>query len=496
MGTYLGQLPPAELARLKAELAETLIANFCYPRFFDYRTESLRMRPVDRAKRQEVWLYLSSFDFTSWGRLDLMSPDFQLQVENLLIQFVQRNRSFFGEQGRKRMADIRMLISASSASVVQSLRNHLSGQKQGNIAFGSPRPVVSWSTPIVKGRTEPSWDQISASTMILQQQLQELRGEIRPAAISDGRPAASFVPQSPLSAASAPASPRPIQSRIVGPGIERERPLPPSPAPAASQSIPRPMPDAAPSISRSAPPLSPAATMGPPPGPTNPVSAPPLSPAASMGPPLGSINPASAPPLGPAATMGSPSVQANPTSAPPIGTRLSGPLNAPVEPMSRHKSEPLVARVEMPPAPVGPQPPKAPGSNGYVAPISGMVPTPASSPSRGLTQPTIKVTQAAAGQRDASIMPIGEDDIAIFDQMRHQLLVWMRIEAVKAGLDISNLGPAQLLEVLRQQGRIDETRLQVVSTLLNLSNQVVRTGMVSILDYKQALMFHLMHTKR
>ncbi len=125
-----------------------------------------------------------------------------------------------------------------------------------------------------------------------------------------------------------------------------------------------------------------------------------------------------------------------------------------------------------------------------------MVPTPASVPSRGLTQPTPKVTQAAAGQRDASIMPIGEDDIAIFDQMRHQLLVWMRIEAVKAGLDISNLGPAQLLEILRQQGRIDETRLQVVSTLLNLSNQVVRTGMVSILDYKQALMFHLMHTKR
>lgn len=135
-------------------------------------------------------------------------------------------------------------------------------------------------------------------------------------------------------------------------------------------------------------------------------------------------------------------------------------------------------------------------NSGYVAPISGMVPTPASAPSRGLTQPTPKVTQAAAGQRDASIMPIGEDDIAIFDQMRHQLLVWMRIEAVKAGLDISNLGPAQLLEILRQQGRIDETRLQVVSTLLNLSNQVVRTGMVSILDYKQALMFHLMHTKR
>lgn len=506
MGTYLGQLPPAELARLKAELAETLIANFCYPRFFDYRTESLRMRPVDRAKRQEVWLYLSSFDFTSWGSMDLMSPNFQLQVENLFIQFVQRNRSFFGEQGRKRMADIRMLISTSAASVVQGLRNHIVGQKQGNTAFGSPRPVVSWATPIVKGRTELSWEQISATTMALQQQLQELRGEVKPAPVIEGRPAATSSP----SVAPAPASPRPIQSRIVGPGIERDRsPMPPAPA-TAPPSIPRPMPDATPSISRGAPPLSPAATMGTPPMPNNPASVPPLSSAAAAG---------------------SPPMPGNPISAPPMGTRQSGPLNAPVEPVFRRRSEPLVTRIELSPAsnplppkapvnsnytapaagslppkaPVNssyappassPLPPKAPVNSGYVAPISGMVPTPASVPSRGLTQPTPKVTQAAAGQRDASIMPIGEDDIAIFDQMRHQLLVWMRIEAVKAGLDISNLGPAQLLEILRQQGRIDETRLQVVSTLLNLSNQVVRTGMVSILDYKQALMFHLMHTKR
>jgi hypothetical protein len=50
--------------------------------------------------------------------------------------------------------------------------------------------------------------------------------------------------------------------------------------------------------------------------------------------------------------------------------------------------------------------------------------------------------------------------------------------------------------MLRQQSRIDETRLQVVSTLLNLANQVVKTSTVSALDYKQALMFHLMHTRR
>ena len=55
VGIFVSQLPPSELARLKAELAETLISNFCYPRFYDYRIDSLRMRPIDRTKRQEVW---------------------------------------------------------------------------------------------------------------------------------------------------------------------------------------------------------------------------------------------------------------------------------------------------------------------------------------------------------------------------------------------------------------------------------------------------------
>ena len=129
MGIYLNQLPPAEVARLKAELAETLIASFCYPRFYDYRINTLRMRPVDRAKRQEVWQYLSAVDFNVWGRVDLLSPDFQRQVERLFIHFVQRNRTFFGAQGRKRMFDVRLLITTCASKVVEGLRGHLMGQQ-------------------------------------------------------------------------------------------------------------------------------------------------------------------------------------------------------------------------------------------------------------------------------------------------------------------------------------------------------------------------------
>src|SRR6266704_2683208 len=159
IGVFLGQLPPAEIARLKAELAETLIAHFCYPRFFDYRSESLRTRPVDRSKRQEVWLYLSSVDFTSWNRVDLMSPDFQYHIERLIIHFVQRNRSFFGEQGRKRMADIRMLIGSSALLVAQGLLGQQQVQEsRSEIKTAPPQSETRFvsTNPRNSGRVQPA----------------------------------------------------------------------------------------------------------------------------------------------------------------------------------------------------------------------------------------------------------------------------------------------------------------------------------------------------
>lgn len=409
IGISLGQLPPAEMARLKAELAETLVANFCYPRFFDHRTGSLSMRPVDRSKRQDVWLYLSSFDFTAWDRVDLLSPDFQHHVEGLFIQFVQRNRSFFGNQGRKRMSDIRMLINSCASSVAQGLRNHITNQKQGDTSFGSPRPVVSWSGSQVNSRPDLAWEQIAPGTMALQQQLQELRGEMKPGTSSGGRATNGStkgttkrgnrgqrstksggefdygdVPQTPT-IANSPATP-----------LVNGRPATPMPQPVANGSF---------------------------------------SAASSM-------QARQSDPLGP---LGETPVRSSMTTETPGRS-------------SQAFTKPSAAR--------------SPSS-----------PMPISSP------PT-----AAPGQRE--MLTIGEDDVAIFEQMRHQLFVWLRVEAVRADLEIANQGPSQLLELLRQQGRLDDTRLQVVSTLLNLANQVIKTRVVSILDYKQALMFHLMHTRR
>ena len=91
-------------------------------------------------------------------------------------------------------------------------------------------------------------------------------------------------------------------------------------------------------------------------------------------------------------------------------------------------------------------------------------------------------------------MLVSEEDVVIFEQMRHQLVVWTRVEAVRAGIDIGGHEPSELLELLLQLDGFDETRLQVTSTLINLCDQIIAAGQASLLEYKQAIMFYLMHT--
>lgn len=471
MGVYLGQLPPAELARLKAELAETLIAHFCYPRFFDYRTSTLRTRPVDRAKRQEVWLYLSSVDFTAWNRVDLMSPEFQHQIERLLIHFVQRNRNFFGEQGRKRMSDIRMLISTSATSVVQGMRGHLTGQRQNNPPFGRPRPVVSWSTTNVTGRIERAWEQMVPATMLLQQQLQELRGEIHSSPQNETQPPVAVAPKRTIASTVSVQPPAKASNGKNGnngavqpptsemPAHNTHHNAPPSvgntPLPPVWQTIPASNPAIARNIDTAITPVE------------TPVVKPPIVPK-SAGPVAAKVT---------TTEKVQPQVQVSPQIPPsPTPERMQPPTQVPPSP------------VQVPPSPVSRRMP--PSSSSTAVQPRNIPPTVSPVASPAISSPV--VTQ----QRENAPQPVSEEDIAIFEQMRHQLMVWLRIEVVRTGKDIAGQGPLQLLELLRQQENVDETRLQVVSTLLNLSNQVIKNGHATILDYKQALMFHLIHTGR
>lgn len=472
MGIYLSQLPAAELARLKAELAETLIANFCYPRFFDYRTNSLRMRPVDRSKRQEVWLFLGNTDFTTWNRIDLLSPDFQHQIERLFIHFVQRNRNFFGEQGRKRMADVRMLINTSSQAVIDGFRGHLTSRQTANPPFGSPRPVSSWAMTNITGRPELKWEQIVSSTVLLQQQIQELRGEIKPSAPGDthsAEPAPKRVTRG-----------RSTASRHANGSVEPEAwPVEPQQAPhlPSLQQTPMPLPSSmqkpengSQEESRTITSLSPGSKT------TNPLA-----------PPSAAINGSSpitvVPPVSKMGSLVVPDLKSSqaqkvdhiivPASAPAAGTPAYNQAAETVAPQM-----PQVRPVEQTHPPTSPTQVEQ------------------RELSRTIHSSQASLVEVPPKQPEGTTVILSDEDIVIFEQMRYQLLTWLRIEAVHAGLDISGQGPGQLLELLKRQDGFDNTRLQVVSTLLNISNQVIANGRASLLDYKQAMMFYLMHTRR
>ncbi len=101
----------------------------------------------------------------------------------------------------------------------------------------------------------------------------------------------------------------------------------------------------------------------------------------------------------------------------------------------------------------------------------------------------------AKKEPESTTVLVSDEDVVIFEQMRLQLVVWLRVEAVRAGIDIAGQQPSELLELLRQLDGLDETRLQVVSTLLALSDQIIQAGHASLLEYKQAMMFYLMHTR-
>lgn len=455
MGIYLGQMPPAEMARLKAEIAETLIANFSYPRFYDYRTNSLRMRPVDRGKRQEVWTFLSSFDFNVFSRIEVTSPDFQRQIERLLIQFVQRNRAFFGQQGRKRMPDVRALINSSSASVTEGLRGHLNGH--ATTPFGNARPVVSWSKSNESGRLEPSWELIANPTMSLQQQLQEARGESRPGVSGDARPIATPVAHGAATNGAATTSSRRsprLRATTQGNSNGNE----------GAASVPAARSDGAMPSTRPVPPDEMRAA-NPPSGPLVQKTSGPLVPPPSATPAAAAKPPAQ--PVAPVTEAMNP-----PASSDQPVLRAGDVRDAPAQ----------VAGSRVPPTPASPGNP----------PAATQLPA---SPRRELTR-TESLAPTLTGQQENATLMLSDEDVVIFEELRHQLLVWLRIEVIRAGVDLTGQTPAQLLEIVGQQDGTDETRLEIVSTLLGLTNQVIAHGYATLVEYKQAMMFYLIHTRR
>ncbi len=172
MGGPLGPLTSRQLERLKSELAEVIIANFCYPAFLDYRLNMLRTRPVDRRKRQEVWSYVNSVNFGSLGAMDVASMDFRRFVERIFLRYIDMNRALISMASPRQVAAVRARVPQLAANVARGMADYLALGEAS--AFGRARLVESWAATH-DGFREPTWEQIEKSTQLLQTTLVYLR---------------------------------------------------------------------------------------------------------------------------------------------------------------------------------------------------------------------------------------------------------------------------------------------------------------------------------
>jgi hypothetical protein len=172
MGGSLSQLTARQRERLKSELAEVIIANFCYPPFLDYRLNILRTRPVDRRKRQEVWAYVNGLNFGPLDTMDVASVEFRRFVERVFLRAIEMNRSLLAAASERQMAAVRGRVPQLAANVARGLADYLALGEASE--FGRARPVESWASS-ASGYTEPTWEQIEKSTQLLQTTLVYLR---------------------------------------------------------------------------------------------------------------------------------------------------------------------------------------------------------------------------------------------------------------------------------------------------------------------------------
>lgn len=151
MGISVGDLRPAQMDRLRGEIVEVLTAHYAYPAFFDFRAGHSAMRPVDRAKREEVDHFLRSVNFSALERTDITSPELRRFLERLLLRYIEVNPSLRGQRLSRRLPALRTHAARLAAEMQRGLAAHLDGKAQ---AFGAPRQHPSWAASGARGRQD------------------------------------------------------------------------------------------------------------------------------------------------------------------------------------------------------------------------------------------------------------------------------------------------------------------------------------------------------
>jgi hypothetical protein len=169
MAPCLADLNQRDRARLTTELVEVIASRFAYPLFFDHHTEQVRLRPVSKARAQEIASFVQATSFAPIERTELGSPEVRRFFEQMLTAYTQANPDLARPAGRRRLALARAEIPRAAEEVQRGLVALASGAPG---TFGHPRPVVSWDASGSRlARAQPKWDRVERDTQQIQDAL-------------------------------------------------------------------------------------------------------------------------------------------------------------------------------------------------------------------------------------------------------------------------------------------------------------------------------------
>lgn len=466
MGVSVGDLEQRQLERLRVELGEVLAAHVAYPPFFNYRTSQSMVRPLDRAKRDEIDQYLRSVNFTPIERVDVTSPEVRRFLERLILRYTEVNLELSRPRLYRRLPELRSRAPRMAAEVQRGLLAFLAGQ---TTAFGTHRPRPSWSGP--PAQPHHLKQDREHNTRVLEAILvRRVSGALPPPpspapARAPARPATS--PKPPASAAQAwHAAPTdltvpvpaqglpPVDSRTPFAGLEVGAQSDVfgtiSDAGAASLPFSKSFPANADHSSRSEGSIDRL--------------------------PLAEFAPNGQAPMG--AQPHGFGVSPSPKDArelPPDLFQLYGDYLRDMEPeagevVTLDPADPPTQ--ELPALSLGVPTASRPfAANGYAA--------------RTAAEPKSPVASADTAST--------RGDKLIFWQLRYQLEAYVRRAAKSYGVHTSSGDPSGVLDALRRSGFVDEADLRIAEGILALTDRVTAGVAPSIEDYRQALMLYLLY---
>ncbi len=224
--------------RLGTELVMTLLSDFTYPPFMDYRAGELRTRPFSQADRQRAEEFVAGLGLEHQDTIEIASSALAEQLADLLVNY---HRAVVPDRAQRHKTELHRQALQLGRHVQRRLVDYvLNGANNG---FGLSVTPTSWS---VGGSVAQPWEAIAPGTVSLATALATLREETTPPRPS--APPANPVPSQPLGGRR-DGMPDMVTERL--PIISRDQ-LPPSP-PVVPPPAPEPEPARSPESLLTAP---------------------------------------------------------------------------------------------------------------------------------------------------------------------------------------------------------------------------------------------------